>query len=121
MLPGSNSSTESGSGLRVMSQHSQPFSSQNQQQQNQLQSFVDTSPYFEDLNASFKLLFKSIQSKREMFETGFNNTLVATSSSSLSNQNQNGELTSHNKNDLNTNNPFLNMNILNTNGKNKKK
>ena len=37
-------------------------------------SFVDNSPYFEDLNASFKLLFKSIQNKRQIFESGFNNT-----------------------------------------------
>ncbi len=33
-------------------------------------SFVDKSIYFEDLNASFKLLFKSLQRKRDLFESG---------------------------------------------------
>jgi hypothetical protein len=35
-----------------------------------MSSFVDKSPYFEDLSASFKMLFKSIQNKRELFESG---------------------------------------------------
>lgn len=38
-------------------------------------SFVDTSPIFEDLNASFKRLYKSILNNRELFESGFNSNL----------------------------------------------
>ena len=68
----------------------------NAKQQN---SFVDTSPYFEDLNASFKLLFKSIQNKREIFEAGYNNR--------MSQQNLNGK-----------NSDQIDIDILNTNGKN---
>jgi hypothetical protein len=38
-------------------------------------SFVDTSPIFDDLNASFKRLYKSILNNRELFESGFNSNL----------------------------------------------
>ena len=38
-------------------------------------SFVDTSPIFEDLNASFKRLYKSILNNRELFESGFNSNI----------------------------------------------
>ena len=83
MLPGSNSSVES-----IRSQQ---------------QSFVDKSPYFEDLNASFKLLFKSIQNKRDLFESGFKNTI---------NNNNNNNI---NSNPLNSNvaNNFNNQTTLN--------
>lgn len=45
---------------------------QTPQQQNQQRqaSFVDTSPYFNDLNASFKRLYKSIIDNRDVYESG---------------------------------------------------
>lgn len=33
-------------------------------------SFIDNNPLFEDLNASFKRLYKSILDKRDVFESG---------------------------------------------------
>lgn len=43
---------------------------------NQNQSFVDTSPIFDDLSASFKRLYKSILNNKETFEADFNNKIL---------------------------------------------
>lgn len=46
---------------------------QHQHQNNNQPSFVDSSPYFNDLNASFKRLYKSIIINRDIYESEFNN------------------------------------------------
>lgn len=55
LTPGSNSSVESFRGM--------PTSTST--------SFVDNSPYFDDLNASFKRLYKSVLNNRATLEPGF--------------------------------------------------
>ena len=45
---------------------------QHQHQNNNQPSFVDSSPYFNDLNASFKRLYKSIIINRDIYESGMN-------------------------------------------------
>jgi len=39
-------------------------------QSNKQSAFVDQSPYFNDLNASFKRLYKSIVDNRDVYESG---------------------------------------------------
>lgn len=43
---------------------------QQKQQPNKQSAFVDQSPYFNDLNASFKRLYKSIVDNRDVYESG---------------------------------------------------
>jgi len=61
-------------------------------------SFVDTSPYFNDLNASFKRLYKSILDNKDIYESEFNSKFQPPSSNfnpmtnSSKNQQQSGKL-----------------------------